>query len=58
MILGIAVDWGCRCATSLCDFELTFELAVVILTLKCFLGYFSETVKHRKLIRGRDSKGV
>ena len=26
------IGWGCRCATLLCDFDLTFDLAVLTLT--------------------------
>ena len=35
---------------SLCDLDLTFDLAVVTLNLKSCPGYISETVKCRKLI--------
>ena len=45
---------GCRCATSWCDLDLTFDLAVVALTYKILSGYISETVRCRKLILGRD----
>ena len=34
LILGRDIGWGCRCATSWCDLDLTFELAVVTLTYK------------------------
>ena len=29
---------GCRCTTSWCDLDLTFDLSVVTLTFKIFLG--------------------
>ena len=31
---------GCRCATSLCDLDLTFDLAVVTLTHKILSGLY------------------
>ena len=31
---------GCRCATSLCDLDLTFDLAVVTLTSKILSGLY------------------
>ena len=48
----MVVTWhrGCRCATSLCDLDLTFYHAVVSLTYKIFTGYISETVWCRKLM--------
>ena len=33
---------------------LTFDLAVVILSLKILSGYILETIRHGKLILGRD----
>ena len=33
-ILGRDIGWGCRCATSWSDLDLTFDLAVVSLTYK------------------------
>ena len=39
---------------SWCDFDLSFDLAIVTLTYKSFLGYILETVRCRKLILGRD----
>ena len=27
MILGINIGWGCSCATSWCDFDLTLDFA-------------------------------
>ena len=44
---------GCRCATSWCELDLTFDLAVVTFTFKIFPGNISEAVKCRKLIVGR-----
>ena len=44
----------CRCATSWCDLDLTFDLAVVTLTIKFCPGYIPETVRCRKLVLGRD----
>ena len=44
----------CRCATSWCDLDLTFDLAAVTLSLKILSGYISDTVRCRKLILGRD----
>ena len=34
LILGRDIGWGCRCATSWCDLDLTFALAVMTLGLK------------------------
>ena len=31
---------GCRCATSWCDFDLTFDLIVVTLTYKILSGLY------------------
>ena len=46
---------GIRCATSWCDLDLTFDLAVVTLTyIKSYPGYISETVRCSKLILGMD----
>ena len=45
---------GCRCAASWCDLDLTFDLGIVTLTYKIFLGYISETVRCRKWILGRE----
>ena len=38
----------------MCNLDLTFDLAVVALTLKICPGNISETVKCRKLTVGRD----
>ena len=34
LILGRDIGWACGCATSWCDLDLTFELAVMTLSLK------------------------
>ena len=44
----------CRCATSWCDLDLTFDLAVVILSLKILSGLYLGTIRCRELILGRD----
>ena len=36
---------GCRCATSLCDLDLTFDLAVVTLTYKILSRIYLEHCK-------------
>ena len=38
---------GCRCATSWCDLDLTFDLAVVTLTYKILSGLY---LGNRKLL--------
>ena len=45
---------GCRCATSSCDLDLTFDLAVVTLSLKILSGLYLGTVRCRKLVFDRD----
>ena len=45
---------GCRCAGSWCDLDLTFDLAVVTMSLKILTCYISETVRCKKFILGRD----
>ena len=45
---------GCRCVMPWCDFDLTFDIAVVTLTFKSYPGYILETVRCRKLKLGRD----
>ena len=32
--VGRDIGWGCRCETSWCDLDLTFDLAIVTLTFK------------------------
>ena len=44
----------CSCATSCCDLDLTFDIAVVTFTFKFCPGYFLETVRSRRFIFGRD----
>ena len=45
----------CRCATSWCDFDLTFDLAVVTLTFNILTRlYLGNRKVCRKLILGRD----
>ena len=39
-ILGRDNGWGCRCATSWSDLDLTFDLAVVTLSLKILSGLY------------------
>ena len=34
LIFGRDIGWGCRCATSWCDLDLTFDLALVTLSLQ------------------------
>ena len=53
-ILGRDIGWGCRCATSWSDLDLTYDLAVVTLSLKICPGYISATIRCRKLILGRN----
>ena len=46
---------GCRCATSWCDLDLTFVLAVVNLTYNTWSGlYLGNRKRCRKLILVRD----
>ena len=44
----------CRCATSWCDLDLNFDLAVVTLTYKILSGLYLRNSKVWKLILGRD----
>ena len=39
-ILGMDSGWGCRCATSWSNLDLTFDLAVVTLSLKILSGLY------------------
>ena len=41
VILGRDIGWGCRCAMSWCDLDLTFNLVVVTLTFKILSGLIS-----------------
>ena len=40
LMLGRDIGWGCRCATSWCDLDLTFGLAVVTFTYKILSGLY------------------
>ena len=40
LILGRDIGWGCRCAMSWSDLDLTFDLAVVTLSLKILFGLY------------------
>ena len=42
--LGRDIGWGCRCAAS-CDLDLTFDLAVVRLSLKILSGLYFRNYK-------------
>ena len=46
LILGRPLSWGC-------DFDLTFNLPIVTLSIRCCIHYISETVKCGKSILGR-----
>ena len=45
---------GCRCATSFCDLDLTFDLVIVTMSLKSYLGHFLDSMRCRRLTLGRD----
>ena len=45
LILGRDIGWGYRCATSWCDLDLTFDLAVVTLSLKILSGVYLKNYK-------------
>ena len=40
LILGRDIGWGCRCAMSWCDLDLTFDLTIVTLTFKIVSGLY------------------
>ena len=40
LILGRDIGGGCICATSWCDLDLTFDIAVVTLTFKILSGLY------------------
>ena len=42
------------CAMSWCDFDFTFDLAVVTMTFKILSGPYLETVRQRKVMLVRD----
>ena len=39
------IGWRCRCATSWCDLDLNFDLAVVTLSLKILSGLYLRKCK-------------
>ena len=45
---------GCRCATSWCDLDLTFDHAVVTWTNNILSGLYFRIIRCGKLILGRD----
>ena len=45
LILGRDIGWGYRCATSWCNLDWTFDLAVVTLSLKILSGLYLENHK-------------
>ena len=61
LMLRMDIGKGCRCATSWCDLDLTFDLAVLILSYKIlselYLRNCSETLRCRKLLLSRDLVG-
>ena len=52
-MVGILVG-VCRCATSWCDLDLTFDIAVVTLTIIILSGIYLGIYKVRRLIFGMD----
>ena len=40
LILGRVIGWGCRCASSWCSLDLTYDLVVVTTSLKILPGLF------------------
>ena len=48
------IGWGCRCAMSWCDFNLSLDLAIVTLTFKILPGLYLGNMSCRKLTLGRD----
>ena len=44
-MLGRDIDWGCRCALSWCDLALTYDLAVVTLSLEMLSGLYHRNRK-------------
>ena len=52
MMLTLAENTGWGCKSSVSWRDPTFDLAIVTLILKSYLGYISETVRYRKLILG------
>ena len=54
LILGRDIGWCYRCVTSCYDLDVTFDLALVILTFKTLSSNISKTEKCRKVIVGKD----
>ena len=52
-MLGTLVS-GCKCASSWCDLDLTFDLAVVTLTFKIFSRLYARNHKVQEMKHGRD----
>ena len=48
LILGKDIHWGCRCAVSWCDLDLSFELAIVTWSLKSLSGLY---LRNRKVYK-------
>ena len=40
LILGRDIGYGCRCASSWCDLDVTFDLVIVSLTYKILSGLY------------------
>ena len=53
-ILGRDIGWGLRCATSWCDLNLAFHLALVTLSFKILSGLYLGKCKCRRLMLDRD----
>ena len=45
MTLGGDIGWGCRCVMSLCYLDLTFDPAVLTLSLKILSGLYLKSHK-------------
>ena len=43
------IGWGCRCATSWCDLDLTFDLVIETMSFK-ILSWFLNSVRCRRLV--------
>ena len=55
LILGRDIGWICEYAISSCKLDLTYDFALVALTLNIFPPYISETVRWRKMIIGMNT---
>ena len=54
-MLGIgALVGGCRCATSWCNLDLTFDLVIMTMSFKSCLGYFLDSIRCRRWTLGKD----